>query len=382
MAAQPQSAAAMSSAQESGTATIQGTVLKPDGSPAIGADIQIALTDEEFPVGWQLVQVDPATATYEVNVAPGTWRLLYTLLPLEGSRGEYDAYTQSGEHVIISITENQTLNQDLTMIAYNATVRGSVLAPDGTAISDGYVLVGGNFYADQWVTEPQRRVEIVDGEFEAQVVAGGQYIIQVDDESDFFIENRLGQPDLYTITPTSDGVNELVLQMLALDAQLTGVVKLIVPGEPNIADEDRESSPLANALVRVYTENARNTFSESEISMSREGDYLAETDENGSFTINVPSGKTYIVTTDMFSEFDDGSHDTPEAHAIGFPILIEVAEPQVHELELFIAPVVGETEMGGSSDEVEETGPLAADNDLIALSQFNVSVFLPVLVRP
>lgn len=52
MVAQPQSAAAMPSAQDSATATIQGTVLKPDDSPAIGAEMTVGMIGyEELPDG-------------------------------------------------------------------------------------------------------------------------------------------------------------------------------------------------------------------------------------------------------------------------------------------------------------------------------------------
>lgn len=381
MVALPQSAAAMSSSQDSATATIQGTVLKPDGSPAIGAEMKIAFTDQDVP-NWQLAQVDPATATYEINVEPGTWRLLYALLPLEGPRGEYDAYQHSGEHIMISIVENQTVNQDMTLIAYNATVRGSVLAPDGTAISEGYVWVGGNYYEDMWITEPRRRVAIVDGIFEAPVVTGGQYLIQIDDRSSTFLENHWGKPDFYTITPVSDGTNEIVMQMLATDAQITGIVKLVVPGAPNIAVEDRESSPLANALVRVYTKNARNTVTESSIGMSGEGDYIARTDENGRFTVNVPSGKTYIIDTDMRDATDSNS-DTPPMSLAGsdMPTVLEVAEPQAYDVELFALPVISGTEMDESSDANGETGPLNADSVAVGNEQMTEFVFLPAFVR-
>jgi len=374
IAAQPQLAAAMSSTQESGTATI----------PAIGADITVGVIGyEEFADGsigygelseWILTTANPDTATYELTVPTTSLRLSYGL-PLDGSGDEYDAYRRTGEAIELSPSENQIINQDFVLIAYDATVRGTVLAPDGSAVSEGSIWVEHN------PTGPAQRVAIVDGVFETQIVAGLPYGFYINDGNGDFSGKGMTQTFPYVHTATSGGVEEIELQLEALESTITGIVYESVPANGDSDSEEYDLIPHPGAYVTLL-------FPYGSAGAEYVGYFeypMVQTDENGRYTILVASGTSWEIMANGGGPDGLALMTWPMLD----PILNTTEAGQTYQVDLTLNNVgmpemddtSNDTESDGQSDAAEaSTGPLSEGNNGAESSQANVLVLLPLLV--
>lgn len=297
------------------TGTIRGTVRKPDGSPAIGAKGTVSLSAGAAGADdwqWQSAEIDPETATFEAIVLPATWRLSYSL-HVYSADDEYAAYKPFGETTVVTVEEDETAVHDMTLIGFDSTVRGTVLAPDGTAISAGRVWVrDGGFM--------RRPVEVVDGVFETQLLSGIEYMIEVDDEFGALAANGWGVPALYKITTSPNDTTEIELQLRALDATIFGTVyreEVVSQGSDFI---DIQLVPVQNAEVYATTPDGQCIH--------------AITGEDGRYALAVPSGTTWDVAA-----YWGMPGPEREFYATRDKLGVIVADPQAYEIDLTVAAV-------------------------------------------
>jgi len=282
--------------------TIIGTVRKPDGSPAIGVQGMVAMTAGSLAEDnwqWEGVEIDSETATFEASVTAGEWQLTYSLY-VYSADDEYAVYKPIGAVTTsVSVADGSTATQDVTLIGFDSTVRGSILQPDGTSVSEGKVWIRDNAFT-------RRPVEIVDGVFETQVLSGVEYQIEVDDESGYFAANKMGVPDLYPFTTTPGSTVDVELQLSSLNASIIG---------------------------NVYTSDAQPVRKAKVYATAPGGQCIhAVTDELGAFKFNVPAGTTWYVTAYWQDPADYKFHGTlNEAEVM-------VVDEQGYTLDLTVVP--------------------------------------------
>jgi len=197
-------------------AAIRGTIRKPDGTPAIGLDNVLVVA---YSRQWEVLlyaHVDPATGSYTLPIVGGEWRVRYE------NTGEYESadslprYGQSSGTVSLTVGNDETFEQDFTMVSLDATIRGQLLNADGSPVAYGVVNL-----RNRANTSPnaisERQIEVFNGTFEVNVEAGGVY--------DFNIISTL-IPDLpyhskpeQTVTATADEPAMVTIQLPELDAE-------------------------------------------------------------------------------------------------------------------------------------------------------------------
>lgn len=297
------------------TGTIQGTVRRPDGSPAIGAAGTIALSSGTAGANdwkWQQTQIDPETATFEAQISAGTWHLTYSL-HVYSADDEYASYKPIGEAVTVPVEENETVQYGMMLIGFDSSVRGSVLKPDGTAISDGRVWMRDGGFT-------RRPVDIIDGVFETQLLSGIEYMIEVDDALGNLAGSGFGLPNLYRLTATPDSTNEIELQLRTIDASITGTVykeDLLIHNTELLG---LQKLPIQDAEVYAIAPDGQCIH--------------AVTNEDGQFTISVPSGTTWEVTASWGTPWPERAFYT----TVGKTEVV-VAAPQAYEVDLSVSDV-------------------------------------------
>lgn len=100
------------------TATISGTILKPDGTPAVGVTAWVHANSDQFEASGVSAVVDPVTAIYELSVPGGTWNVAYYLYPSPDDMDLFNEdFADSDTHVVVTVEDNSTISQDLTLTA-------------------------------------------------------------------------------------------------------------------------------------------------------------------------------------------------------------------------------------------------------------------------
>lgn len=286
-------------------ATITGKLLKPDGTPATGFSGQVRAFSEQFEDAWTNSAINPETAEFELSVIGGEWQIAYHL---DGFYyGVSSDYIGAIAPIAITVDDGSVLQQDFTLMAYDATIRGAVLYPDGSPVPDGYAQLRSVANTAMPHGRIYRGAEIVDGEFEVTVLSGLEYEIGVDLKHNMETSGDYMQPNKERITPAADSTTDLVMQFIEPDSTIVGIVYQSETGEP-----------AADAAVTVW---------------SLGGQYRhVNADANGAFSVTVQSGATWYMSAWWWSQ--DGVYMYYQTDA---EVEVEVAEAGERTQDLTVA---------------------------------------------
>lgn len=156
------------------SATIRGVTQTSDGAPITGAA-------DGFVVArmWQQERtieiyrrVDPATGSYTLPAVEGNWSVQYV------NEGPLSTYSRRSERMQVMVGSGETVEQNIPLLSFDATVRGQLLYADGTPVPYGGVYINASSPSLTNI-DLSRTVEVINGEFEVNVQTKTQYNIDI-----------------------------------------------------------------------------------------------------------------------------------------------------------------------------------------------------------
>ena len=253
---------------EKNNAVISGTFLDADGETVTNLDGEVFAVQGS---NWKAIFINPKDGTFELSLTPGNWELDYYIEVADDA--SYLPFPTSSIQVVA--VANSTVTQDITLSTVDGTITGTVVDPDGNAVTETvYVWVhrdtsqaGTPRYFDE--------VETVDGAFSFKLPSGYLYDVGVMVPDGFsYFEPKVTRVDL-----TNDSSSSLTLSLVTSDATITGIVTLADTG-----------SAVEDAFVFAW---------------STDGQAIeTETESNGNYTLTLSSGSVWNVGADY--ETDDG----------------------------------------------------------------------------
>lgn len=216
-------------------ATIRGWLKDHEGQVIRNADVEVWAADDSFR-NWRNTQLQ-SDGSFEMSVLDGTYMLGYWFRERPGEESDY-LQTHSEDN-IVEVAEGGTVTKVLVAPRKNATVRGTILDPDGDPV-EGHMWVGASnrfFMEDQIKADAEGATiidtgsEVFDGEFEFGLVAGEHPVTGDTIEWEVFTglppdKQELGwmPPQTEPIAPEVGDEIELTLQYSLADATMSGTV--------------------------------------------------------------------------------------------------------------------------------------------------------------
>ena len=193
-------------------ATISGTLRNLDGTAAIGINGEVYAWADGLGGPQQSSSIDTQTGTYELSVTGTDWHIGYYL-----HTSDYVPYRT--EPISVSVGSEEAVIQDITLLPLDATIRGTLLDPDGKPMNHAYVWAN---HVEEVAEEYYygSSGEAIDGHFEFKVVSGQAYQVGA------YGPLHLGylQPELQSVTPQVNDVSEVTLQFVRPNATINGTV--------------------------------------------------------------------------------------------------------------------------------------------------------------
>lgn len=117
------------------TSGISGTLKDTSGKAVTGIPFRVFASGENGT--WQEASIDTTTGTFSLRVAAGTWFLGASSYGSKDGRNLF----QQGEDVKVVVPEGKVVLQDITLISSDASIKGTVVKPDGSPMPNIWVSV-------------------------------------------------------------------------------------------------------------------------------------------------------------------------------------------------------------------------------------------------
>ena len=251
---------------EKNSAVISGTFLDADGDAVTNLDGEIFAVQGS---NWKDTFINPKDGTFELSLTPGTWELDYYIEVADDA--SYLPYPASS--IQVTAVANSTVTQDITLSTVDGTITGTVLDPDGAAVTETIYVWVHRDISQAGTARYFDEVETSDGTFTFKLASGYQYDVGVvlPDGISYF-EPKVTRADL-----TSDASATLSISLVTSDATITGSVTLADTG-----------SAVEDAFVYAW---------------SADGQAIeAETDSSGNYSLSLSSGSVWNVGADYETE--------------------------------------------------------------------------------
>jgi len=261
-------------------ATITGTLLDNNSEPVTGVNGEVYGWMDGQGGSHQSARIDPETGTYELSVAGGTWYLDFYV--------ESDAYVNYGgvESLSVVVESNGSAQQDITLHTLDAIIRGTVTDPEGNPLRWGYVWAD---VAPSTADDPEEffyhgaGTEIIDGEFELQVVSGLTYAVNANGARDHV------QPAAQVVTPRADSPSVVDLQFRTTDGVISGTLTALI---------DDVVQPGMAGSVYGWSDDGQHAN--------------VEADEEGNFSFEVASGSIWYLGASWWPVGSEVFYNTEE----------------------------------------------------------------------
>lgn len=258
--------------------TVEGRLVDEDGNPASGMSGAMVFA-ENGRNGYQWATVN-AEGRYTLRIAEGEWRISYSL----PGDGDYLVSEVSAIERTFQANEQVTLNLEVRRA--DATIRVTVLDPQGDAVPNAWIDVATNI-AGRTIDRNSPFGRYDRGNFTDQ---NGQASVRVPGDFRYYVSAHVPAsfgwvaPDVLSVTPTATGPVAATLRFR----------------EPNVTVSGRLSLDGSGAvgLVWAWSEDGQST--------------QTTTDANGAYTLQVLSGTTWHIGGEYDSEAASYSTETFE----------------------------------------------------------------------
>ena len=232
--------------------------------------------------GWQSSAIED-DGTYSLLLSAGNWALDYYI---ESDSFDRNFPAHPAKPVVLQAIPSTSVEQDFLLSSASASISGTVrYDANNSAVTGTSLFVWAHREGNQFRDEYWNEVETDEnGTFSLPVLPGGRYeigaILSQDLRESGYLDAQLIHADL-----SSGSVSDLNLTI----------------GKPSVENFisgsvlDPSGNPIEEAFVYAWADDGREAF--------------AETDENGAFSISVPSGTVWHVGSE-YSLIDDNGTET------------------------------------------------------------------------
>lgn len=251
------------------SATLSGQFLDQDGNPAkVQASVYASSEDNQ----WASTYVNN-DSSYSLKVPAGTWRISYW------TAGNYQ--TMENKDWKVTVAEGETGEIDFTVLKTNSVISGTVLDPNGEAVTTPIFVKASTVYGkDQTATGDTygliEKTAYTDssGNFSLDVPSGTYYLTASSPD-------YLAPQPIEVNADTKGTAKNITLAFLAADNTISGLVMDDTGITINTQRTSSVGDPVSGAFVYMYCAG---------------GSYAnTESDTTGTYVLNVPSQDTCYV---------------------------------------------------------------------------------------
>jgi titin len=264
------------------TGSISGTVTEPDGSPAVGVDMEVAVGTGDL-----YGATTASDGTYSITGLPATVstaRYEFSVTPPDDT-AVYDFYAHPMQPT--ALTSGQNLTGENTRLVTPGSVSGTVTVHGAPVDGADIQIYDPNSYPNGNPPESGATTDSSGNYTATGLVPGGPYIAQFDGTGlvTMYWNDALEFTDATPVTITSGGTTTGIDAAMIALSQVSGTVR------------DHSGNPVAGADVQLENVDP-NSFTYLDATTGSDGGYTVTGVIPGSYTVlATPTGSTLEPTT-------------------------------------------------------------------------------------